>query len=171
MAAGHRRFHPRRPLPALRCPCGCASACSQPRLHAYWDCRVARAVRDQLALGLGAAPDRAAVWLLRMPPGEGVDPRAWVLVCLAAVSAMEHGRALLWALWHQARLAGASGADPTALVAHDVAAAAASAVARFWHVLDDFCRSAVVVQWGLPPHHPFIAPSAHASRLRLHLPA
>ena len=62
---------------------------------------MARAVREQLHLGLGVQPPRASVWLLGPPPRLGVHGDAWALVCLAAVAAMEHGRAHLWALHHQ----------------------------------------------------------------------
>lgn len=128
---------------------------------------MARAVREQLHLGLGVQPPRASVWLLGPPPRLGVHGDAWALVCLAAVAAMEHGRAHLWALHHQGGGAGAP------LPPARVSAVAASAVASFWRVLHDFAAAGgpeLAERWGLQPEHPFLAPAGPARGLGVRWP-
>ena len=123
-------------------------------------------MRAQLHLALGVAPARASVWLLGPPPSPGTHDAAWTLVCLAAVAAMDHGRALLWGLHVRA------GRSPVALSPEQVAAASASAVARFWHVLQDFAADSEgpSAAWQLPPGHPFLAQAPGARVLHVRLP-
>lgn len=89
------------------CPCGHQGA--HDRLHAYWTCPVAVAVRDELLAALPAdvaAPQRALphpAWLwmagaLPVMTPQGVLVTVWRVACLAALNAMEHGRQCLAAL-------------------------------------------------------------------------
>ena len=59
---------------------------------------------------MGPALQRAHVWLCLNPCPPGVvQDSVWQVVCLAAVSAMEYGRRLLWALHYEAQHARAAG--------------------------------------------------------------
>jgi len=149
------------------CPCMERSTTTpmpcQPRVHAFWDCPVASAVRAAMQRALGhEAPEltRAAVWLLRPPPSPQVDARVWTLVGAAAVAAMEHGRAALWA--QHARQE-----QPRTAI---VEAASAAAVRFLGQVLHDFCSTCPpLALHDLAPHHPFIA--VVDGRLMVRLPA
>ena len=127
--------------------------------------------RDQLQLGLGREPIRASVWLLSPPLGGGVHEEAWVFVCLAAVAAMEYGRARLWALRSAAGRAGGGGtggAGGVPLPPAVVSGGGRAAAAHFWHTLHDFVMAdpSVLPRWELPQHHPFVAPGLDG-RLRV----
>ncbi|PNH12747.1 hypothetical protein TSOC_000267 [Tetrabaena socialis] len=78
---------------AASCPCGAAMV-EGDRLHHFWSCAVAGAVRDALSAMLPLVVSREQLWLVRCPPG--VHQRVWDVVCLAALSAMEYGRRLLY---------------------------------------------------------------------------
>ena len=115
------------------CPCGTSgstSPASRGRRHAFWDCPVAQAVREQLHspdVPGGPAPtavDRADVWLLRPPATYAGRSRQWSVVALAAVAAMEFGRAVLWAR-------SVAGEQTVVVVAGRLA------VARFWALLEE----------------------------------
>ena len=98
-------------LAARPCPCG-APSCSRP--HIFWDCPVARAVTNALQEELAAAPNlsgvapppsdaahvgllqRTNVWLAHPP--QHVNHFVWLIVCLAAVSAMDLGHRWMAAL-------------------------------------------------------------------------
>ena len=126
------------------------------RQHAFWDCQVARAVFAQLAAGVGraaaAAITQPSVWLMAPCPCPAVHPPVWALSSLAAVAAMEHGRALLWA--HRHSPAWEAAADRPALVA----SVANVAAARFWLILQDVADACVPppAGWQLGPDHPFL---------------
>ena len=148
------------------CPCGGAPHGGLPRLHTFWECPVAQAVRAHLQLGLGVAPSHASVWLLGPPPAAGVHAATWTLVCLSAVAAMNHGRAFLWRLHQDA------GGSRAPLPRAQVDQVCASAVAHFWRSLHDFAADSGVVAdvWQLQPGHPFLDRVAGAERLRVSLP-
>ncbi len=88
-------------------PCGCgiyggaAGRPSSPRLHHFWECPVARAVREQIEWHLQAAPAAVAsgrmlrqhLWHAQPPPG--CEQVAWNVIALAALSAMDIGRCCL----------------------------------------------------------------------------
>ena len=90
--------------PAWQCPCDLAAAPPHdPDAHTFWQCPVAEAVRDQLRAGLAhlgaAAPPalpRQCLWLMEPPPAPGLDEEVWMVVCIAAVHAMDQGRRTLW---------------------------------------------------------------------------
>lgn len=148
------------------CPCGweaAVEAYADPegvgapaqRLHAFWECAVAKAVTAELctALGLPAAGLCCAhVWLL-CPPCASVRQCVWDVVCLASLSAMLTGRRYMWKL----RL-GAAALPPRAAVEQ----ASRSAAAHFWALLQDFVALHELPHaWRagghLPVSHPFIA--------------
>ena len=101
------------------------------RLHHFWECPVALAVRDAVESQL---PDesipltREHFWLLAVPAG--VHPAIWPVVSLAALNAMDKGRRQLF----RARALAAQG-DPAALTP---LAVGRRVVAHFWDLLDDF---------------------------------
>jgi len=141
---------------ATPCPCGAPGTAD--RLHHFWGCPVARAVADTLSEAVGAPVPRAAVWLARAP--SGVYSGVWDVVCLAAISAMEHGRRLLWAL--------SSGPPPTTPL---TVTAAHAARTRFWSRLSDFVALRTApASWleHCPPGHPFIHLDPTSGSLTLH---
>lgn len=150
------------------CPCSPTSHLS-PRLHTFWDCPVALAVRDQISNALAwtsppsysqlrpsqtqrqpniHAPvspplDRSSLWLLQ-PPRPEIDSDLWALVCLSALHAMELGRRELWRqhLQHDTW--------PVQGPAREVAVAMVGrfAVASFWFALSDFAEANPEPPWG-----------------------
>ena len=81
-------------------PCGCGAGVNPSgglldRSHHFWVCPVAREVVASVVAQLPAAQrplSRRALWLGEAP--EGIHGGIWVLVCLAAIEAMERARAL-----------------------------------------------------------------------------
>ena len=165
------------------------------RLHAFWDCPVAVAVRSQLAAGLppGTVVSRANVWLLQPPAGvPGLCPRAWAMVALAALEAMEFGRRYLYALrcspdWPDPGPAGhvalaralpnfifPAHVRPHILAARDacVQRVTNTAAGRFWRTLGEFAHlhSGQPRRWALTPAHPFLHTRPDGS-IALALPA
>ncbi len=114
------------------CACGAAPPAQRlpqhNRLHAFWECPVARAVTAQLAAGAGVQQlERSCVWLL-LPPSPAFVLIAWQVAALAALDAMEYGRRFLWFLHARPGFAAAAGVE-------QVSRAAAT---RFWLNLQDF---------------------------------
>ncbi len=72
------------------------------RQHTFWGCSVARAVVGALAEALPPAVRPRLlcthIWLCVPPDPAVVNEHVWRVVCLAALSAMEYGRRMLWAL-------------------------------------------------------------------------
>jgi len=89
------------PPPHWRCPCSPQPPTSPSRLHSFWECPVALAVRETISTAilhtLTPQPSlhRSSLWLLT-PPHPSVNEHFWTLVCLAALSAMDYGRSFLW---------------------------------------------------------------------------
>ena len=90
------------PPPHWRCPCSPQPPTSSSRLHSFWECPVAIAVRQTISLDilhntLHPQPrlHRSSLWLLT-PPHPSVNEDFWTFVCLAAFSAMDVGRSSLW---------------------------------------------------------------------------
>jgi hypothetical protein len=174
------------------CPCSLhRTPAPAGRLHTFWECPVALAVRAQLTMSLGGpGATRASVWLLTSP-SPAVCPEAWVAVSLAALDAMDYGRRLLWVVRHSPSWAapvpgGAPllpGALPPPLLAAHVpphlaaggdaamATVATAAAARFWLNLQDFAKgcSAPLAGWLVPTGHPFL--HLEAGRLSVNFPA
>jgi hypothetical protein len=121
------------------------------RQHAFWDCPVAQSVIAQLQRGLGARQfSQWHVWLLQ-PPGEGVQPAVWRVVCLAALEAMDRGRRHMW--WRIRQ----GGVEAAAALLE----ARTRASSAFWLALHDFARDGRLVPsrgWkAVGADHPFLA--------------
>ena len=167
------------------CPCGglAAGACAATALqHHFWSCPVAAAVVGELQRGWEAgegalaaevpAVRREEVWLLAPPvrPSAGLQQRrlhggVWSVVCLAALTAMDHGRRALVAM-HLGREAAQRQAAPQRQLGGGgrqlslfeawglppppppplpplAPRAAGAAAARFWSLLADFAELGV----------------------------
>ena len=85
-----------------RCPCGFAAqhprptAATSPSQHSFWTCPVVSVLRAALVAALPGL-QRRHVWLVEQPPGASLHTAIWDVVCMAALAAMEMGRAALWA--------------------------------------------------------------------------
>ena len=132
--------HVRVPAP----PCACGAAVASPRLHAFWDCPVAAALREALQACLGQPVTRAQLWLLLAPAG--MQQPVWDVVALAALSALEVGRRRL-----------RSGHVPVAAAAHTVG--------DFWgRVRSYVALDQAPASWAaVSPVHPFIGRSPAGS--------
>lgn len=135
-------------IPAWTCPCSpglvLGSACS--RLHTFWSCPLAVAVRAELERVLLRPVSLTSLWLLQ-PPAPSVRQIIWDLACLAALGAMEQGRRSAWA--PQAAL----------LAAPAPAVQAASVVATFWRLLDECITPPLEAELADQPlgvTHPFL---------------
>jgi len=170
------------PAQVWQCPCDLhGPAIPSPRIHSFWACPIARAVRRQLTVGLppGAVVRRTDLWLLQPPAGApGLCPRAWSFVAMAALTAMEHGRRYLWALrrspewpdpgpaghaalaWALPNFVFAAHVRRHILMARDalVTRVANAAAAHFWRTLQDFVflHTTIPRRWALTPAHPFL---------------
>ena len=170
------------------CPCclGSQSAfVGDARLHAFWSCPIAEGVRETMAevlapLGGPHLLTRANLWLCVPPltsaPSSSIHPEVWMVVCLAALSAMDHGRRQLWRLTRSAhrQLPPSSQARVHQRTLHEVwdipvpeapssqAQATVLAVLDFWSRLADFAHlhHDPEENWGedvVPPDHPFLS--------------
>ena len=135
------------------------------RAHAFWDCPVAQAVvRDvQLGVPAGVRVLRHHVWLC-VSPCASIHLAVWQVVCIAALSAMNVGRGVLWT----------RRADPRPQA---VACASRAAAADLWARLDDIVVTVGLSQrvWQgadrLPSDHAFVASvPAHPDSLRVCIP-
>ena len=138
-------------IPAWTCPCSpglvLGSACS--RMHSFWSCPLALAVRAELERVLHRSVSLSSLWLLR-PPSPGVHQTVWDVACLAALGAMEHGRRCAWA------------PQATQQAAPSPAVVAASAVTHFWRLLDESISPPLVAALADQPlggTHPFLCSS------------
>ena len=170
---------------AHACPCGglAAGSCAeQAREHSFWSCPVAQAVVGSMqqarvaAAGGTQLPEiqRADLWLAQPPRegGSGVHQQVWLVVCLAALSAMDYGRRRLVAQHLRAQpqptspgglrqltLFQAFGLPDPAPPVSAVEVASRGAVARFWTLLADFSSVGLLPRGGqsVPTsHHPFL---------------
>jgi hypothetical protein len=152
-AGGHGIVHRRQP-----CVCGYSvpARCQDSTLHrqhAFWDCPVAVAVRQQVQRGLG--PDHRLqqwhLWLCQKPRRAHVCPVVWRVVAVAALHAMDRGRAVMWHHHHNS-------GDMTAAEVQQ--AAGERAAAEFWLALQVFAQGAQPDSqrgWGAVQHdHPFL---------------
>lgn len=180
-------------VPPAACQCGWDSDRGQAtsvqalawREHCFWSCPIAQGVvaHMQAALPTGPSLQRKHVWLLESPDDFVVRGDVWLVVCLAALSAMHLGRRVLYAmsvqdqasqgevqglrqasleeLWHLS--VQSQELAPTQSPVHR---ARCRAAAEFWALLQDFvCMHHAWYQgpwWGagdkppLPTDHPFL---------------
>jgi hypothetical protein len=109
--------------------------------HHFWSCPVAVAVRHEIEkqlvaftiLPAGANLASAHIWLGCKPSQSRLHTLIWDMVCIAAVHAMDRGRATAWAV-------AASLATP--VLVNQVAERAA--VGAFWSALADFAATSYV---------------------------
>ena len=153
------------------CPCGAAPA---DRAHHFWSCLVAGAVRSTVLRAAASAGRplqslrRGHLWLARPP--QGINQGVWDVVALAAVAAMEKGRAFM--------VAEHLYASPP-IPAGPALAARGGSRARivFWELLHEFAAMGVLPKGGRhgPPvdeTHPFLClVSPGAGTVRVHQPA
>jgi hypothetical protein len=174
----------------FECPCCLVlSPACDPRLHCFWECPVALAVRAALQATLATLTTqpihRASLWLCAPRPSPTLDAEVWRVVCLAALSAMDHGRRQGWRLKYAADAAALPGPRQSTL--HEVWGlppppgvetrsipdrAAALAVADFWVRIADFVATdAPPPEWADRVHatHPFI--SHGGSRVNMGAPS
>ena len=136
--------------------CACGSLAPD-RGHHYWECPVAEAVLHELHRNLGGpALRRVHVWLAR-PPISTLHKELWLVVCQAALLAMDKGRRVLTAI----RLGSDEAPAGAPVLPPDVQLVLARkvAVVSFWDLLQDFiglrlCPHAWLQQ--VPAQHPFL---------------
>ena len=138
------------------CACG---AVAPGRLHHYWECPVAEAVVRELSrcLPRGVALHQVHVWVGRKPM-QGLHGGVWLVVCQAALLAMDHGRAMLYR-WRQQQRAGEALPQRLVTLQQRLQVAQQRAVATLWDRLHDFaglglCPPQWLTQVGL--NHPFM---------------
>ena len=138
----------------------CACGISTPgRLHHYWECPVAQAVVDTINTQLPHDHHvrRINVWLAKVPSGSNMHTGIWMVVCLAALGAMDKGRKTLSRLDLAARPGSTA---PARVLPLDVRILIASkvAIATFWDLLQDFVGMGLCPEGWLMvgPDHPFL---------------
>jgi hypothetical protein len=142
------------------CACGVVGPGRQ---HHYWACPVAQAVvaamQQQLPQQVQLRP--VHVWLAR-PPHRTLHKGVWLVVALAALLAMDHGRRRLCA-WALPPKPGQQPA-PAPPVDQRLSVASSAAVGMFWGMLADFIgMSLCPPDWlaTVPGDHPFLATRVH----------
>jgi hypothetical protein len=133
--------------------------CDGDRRHYFWDCVVARALRENMAMAmLGSPPDtaddcfsRADLWLVQPPAG--LAPPVWDVVCLAALSALDSGRQQVIMTGLRVR---------RALTSAEVMRISVSVIADFWGRLQSYVSLGLRPKaWAtVPAHHPFLSRGA-----------
>lgn len=156
-------------MAAKICVCGCRCP---GRVHHYWQCPVAEAVRREVERQLPPLVEAPAVgqagvarlqcnhlWLMRAPhTAPALHIGVWHLVCMAALAGMDEGRRKLYGV-QLALERGQYSPWAELTVADQLGAASRLAVARFWQVLTDAVAvGAPPLVWllRLSPAHPFI---------------
>ncbi len=161
------------PPHAAGCSCGWAGppagTASEPasrlwRSHVFGSCAVAQAVISAIVASMtqGAPPPAFAapevhLWLMHPPPLPSIHAGPWRVICLAAVTAMDFGRATLYRLSHPPP---SQGPRPPSPPVSPVLAASRRAVARFWDLLlhATASRPTPPADWaGVGPSHPLLS--------------
>jgi hypothetical protein len=124
------------------------------RQHAFWDCPVAAAVRQELQRGLGAGVPllQHHVWLLQVPDA-AVQVAVWQVVGLAALEAMDRARRYMWWRFRQ------PGVSPAVALEAGIARARS----LLWVGIQDFAAGGRSVPAGwerVPQDHCFLAVEA-----------
>jgi hypothetical protein len=89
---------------AGRCLChldGVSPAAQQDRRHTFWDCPLAASLRVVLQRELRTKKPQATLtiahlWLMHNPAKDWLSTSVWQVVCLAALYALDRGRAFLF---------------------------------------------------------------------------
>lgn len=145
-------------------PCNCGVMMPD-RAHHFWDCPVAMAVRGEIERALNSAGgqynlQRHHLWLCRLPSRPDLHKGVWMVVCMAALLAMNTGRKCLtkWRLEGGQGATGGGTRRPPAL-SRRIAAASRVATAAFWDQVQDFLSLGLApAPWvaDIPVGHPFI---------------
>jgi exonuclease III len=135
-------------------PCTCGYHMPD-RKHHFWDCPVAMRIRQliQAALPANVQLQCHHVWLARVPCNN-IHAGVWLVVCQAALLAMQSGKKLLvsWQLDEDSRPAHLPGDVQLDIVAK-------LATAMFWDMLQDFAALALYpAAWlqQVSSQHPFL---------------
>ncbi len=139
-------------------PCTCGVV-GPGRRHHYWECPVAQAVVAAMQQQLPHPTQLQCVhvWLAR-PPHPALHKGVWLVVALAALLAMDHGRQRLYAWALPPRPNQPAPRLPPA--GREVVVASKAAVAYFWAMLADFAGMRLCPpDWlgAVPNDHPFLA--------------
>jgi hypothetical protein len=151
-------------------PCTCGHL-TPDRKHHFWECPVAVSIRQLIQAALGPGPTVQLqchhIWLAHAPI-DGIHAGVWLIVCQAALLAMQSAKKLLvsWQLSEDNRLAHLPGDVQLDVVAK-------LAAATFWDMLQDYVALAMYpAAWlqQLSPHHPFLCVQQNAQGgLTLHV--
>ncbi|GIL87818.1 hypothetical protein Vretifemale_15866, partial [Volvox reticuliferus] len=105
-------------VPIKPCECGSYGGDTDqpysPCMHHFWECPIAKAVREQIDRHLRLPSPatieggitRQQLWLVQAPTG--CEQAPWDVIAMAALSSMEYGRYCLWAATREQRQQGAS---------------------------------------------------------------
>ncbi|GFR52607.1 hypothetical protein Agub_g15205 [Astrephomene gubernaculifera] len=124
------------------------------RRHLFWDCCVARNLREAMGAGMGVAEgphsvafSRSQLWLF-LPP-RGIQPVVWDVVALAALAALERGRQYLYRDWD----------SDTPVSPGRLRHISAEVVVDFWARISSFASLGIIPRgWAsVPSDHPFLA--------------
>ena len=133
--------------PAATCPCG-AHMNEGDRRHLFWECTMAVALREAIdaSLDFDGLVDRKNLWL-NIPPLT-VHTFVWDVVCLAAISALDVGRRMMY------REGGGAILPPPTLNR-----VSATVVSDFWARLQMFASQHIPTSsWdSVPRIHPFLS--------------
>ena len=144
-----------------QCHCAAATPCS--RAHHYHECEVAAAVFSAIQAAIPGCPplQRHHIWLAH-PPVQRMHKEIWLVVCMAALECIEHGRKYLVRehrrRQEQQRSRQQGGMQQTQLTDFyslltpppaqltPAQVAAESAVTQFWRTLENFACIALSTQ-------------------------
>jgi exonuclease III len=145
-------------------PCNCG-AIMPDRVHHFWECPVAQAVREEIETALNHdgghyVVQRHHLWLCRRPSRPDLHLGVWQVVCLAALLAMNKSRKLL-VKW---RIQGGQGAHhqdqrPPPALPQRINVASRVARTAFWDYVQDFVSlGQAPAPWvaEIMANHPFI---------------
>lgn len=141
-------------------PCTCGHPAPDHRHH-FWDCPVAMRVSQAIQAGLPTSVQLQChhIWLAQTPCN-GIHAGVWLVVCQAALLAMQTAKKLLvsWQLSEDSRPAHLPGDAQVGIMAR-------LAVATFWDMLQDYaalvlCPAAWLEQ--LSAQHPFLCVQPNA---------
>lgn len=156
-AGGHDTINPH------PCPCGWAppstttgdpsstiTHCDAWRAHAFWTCPVAQAVVGEIMEATSLPINMQNIWLLHPPTMSPypIDPGLWLPVAAAALSAMHHGRKVMYAT-------NKISVTPPPQTPSTDRRASQVAISKFWTLLQDFADCAQPAASDTPRGHPF----------------